>query len=80
MYVRVPKKGRQQVKGHTEAWRSGLLSIHCVREVNLDYECVEQMDGPSGERAKEHTQVGRKGTQTQEGQARDQRAWRLHTW
>lgn len=42
----------------------------CPRgQPELAYECVEQMDGPAGEPAKKHTQVGRKGPgkQAQEG-------------
>lgn len=30
-------QGRQWVRGHTEAWRSALLPIHCVSEINLGW-------------------------------------------
>lgn len=57
-----PKEGQASGKRPRRGLEVSTASYSlCPRgQPGLAYECIEQMDGPAGEPAKKHTQVGRK--------------------
>jgi hypothetical protein len=66
-----PKEGQAADKGpHRDLENSSAAHSLCPRgQSGLAYESVEQMDGPAGEPATEHTQAGRKGLRSRHRRA-----------